>query len=302
MLLSNLSLWTVLNKYVDFYRPKLEEIRVHIRPNLLLFVTVLSVSLFKIMDKIMLGMISASSEVGLYESAEKIINIPTAFVLSLGTVMLPRMSNIIANKDDSQTIDLINKSIMFAMFLSTSFCFGIMAISKEFVPIFFGSGFEKCIYLLWILLPSSVFIAFANVIRTQYLLPNGDDKTYVISAIIGAVINLTVNYIMIPFLASIGAAIGTLISEAVVCIYQSSKAKKALPINQYIKNSLPFLISGIVMFISLYNFNMHIADIYLMFIKIILGVVIYIVLLITQLYLFNKELLKGLIKYRSRIF
>lgn len=302
MLLSNLSLWTVLNKYVDFYRPKLEEIRVHIRPNLLLFVTVLSVSLFKIMDKIMLGMISASSEVGLYESAEKIINIPTAFVLSLGTVMLPRMSNIVANKDDSQTIDLINKSIMFAMFLSTSFCFGIMAISKEFVPIFFGSGFEKCIYLLWILLPSSVFIAFANVIRTQYLLPNGDDKTYVISAIIGAVINLTVNYIMIPFLASIGAAIGTLISEAVVCIYQSSKAKKALPINQYIKNSLPFLISGIVMFISLYNFNMHIADIYLMFIKIILGVVIYIVLLITQLYLFNKELLKGLIKYRSRIF
>ena len=302
MLLSNLSLWTLLNKYVDFYRPKLEEIRVHIRPNLLLFVTVLSVSLFKIMDKIMLGMISASSEVGLYESAEKIINIPTAFVLSLGTVMLPRMSNIVANKDDSKSTDLINKSIIFAVFLSTSFSFGIMAISKEFVPIFFGSGFEKCIYLLWILLPSSVFIAFANVIRTQYLLPNGDDKIYVISAIIGAVINLTVNYIMIPFLASIGATIGTLISEAVVCIYQSSKAKKALPINQYIKNSLPFLISGIVMFISLYNFNMHIADIYLMFIKIILGVVIYMVLLIIQLYLFNKELLKGLIKYRSRTF
>lgn len=302
MLLSNLYLWTVLNKYVDFYRPKLEEIRVHIRPNLLLFVTVLSVSLFKIMDKIMLGMISASSEVGLYESAEKIINIPTAFVLSLGTVMLPRMSNIVANKDDSKSTDLINKSIIFAVFLSTSFCFGIMAISKEFVPIFFGSGFEKCIFLLWILLPSSVFIAFANVIRTQYLLPNGDDKTYVISAIIGAVINLTVNYIMIPFLASIGAAIGTLISEAVVCIYQSGKAKKSLPINQYIKNSLPFLISGILMFISLCNFNMHIADVYLMFIKIILGVVIYMVLLIIQLYLFNKELLKGLIKYRSSIF
>lgn len=302
MLLSNLSLWTLLNKYVDVYIPKLEEIRVHIRPNLLLFVTVISVSLFKIMDKIMLGMITTSSEVGLYESAEKIINIPTAFVLSLGTVMLPRMSNIVANKDDSQTIDLINKSIIFAMFLSTSMCFGIMAISKEFVPIFFGSGFEKCIYLLWILLPSSLFIAFANVIRTQYLLPNGDDRTYVISAIIGAIINLIVNFVLIPILGSIGAAIGTLISESAVCIYQSSKAKEALPVNQYIKNSFPFLISGLVMFISLYNFNLHIADMYLMFIKIILGVVIYMVLLIIQLYLFNKELLKGLIKYRSSIF
>lgn len=56
--------------------------------------TVVAVSLFKIMDKIMLGIITTAEQVGFYEVAEKIIAIPTVFITSLGTVMLPRMSNL----------------------------------------------------------------------------------------------------------------------------------------------------------------------------------------------------------------
>ncbi|WP_276861679.1 flippase [Anaerococcus tetradius] len=291
MLLSNLSLWTLLGKYVDIYIPRWEEIRIHIRPNLLLFVTVISVSLFKIMDKIMLGVITTSNEVGLYESAEKIIAIPTAFVLSLGTVMLPRMSNVIAKNDKSRSLELIENSIIFAIFLSTSLGFGIMGISKEFVPIFFGDGFEKCIYLLWILLPSSIFIAFANVIRTQYLLPIGDDKTYVISSIIGAIINLIINYILIPKLGSIGAAIGTLVSEASVCFYQTINTKHVLPIKGYITDSIVFLVGGIVMFCLLIKLNFDIAIQLLMISKVIIGVFVYIILVLILLLLFNKKIL-----------
>lgn len=294
MLLSNLSLWTLLGKYVDFYIPSWNEIRIHIRPNLLLFVTVISVSLFKIMDKIMLGVITTSSEVGLYESAEKIIAIPAAFVLSLGTVMLPRMSNIMVNNDKSKSLELIENSIIFAMFLSTSFGFGIMGISKEFVPIFFGDGFEKCIYLLWILLPSSIFIAFANVIRTQYLLPIGDDRTYVISAIIGATINLIINYILIPKIGSIGAALGTLVSEASVCFYQTKNAKNALPIRNYITYTIPFFISGILMFCLLININLNVSSLLLMISKVFIGGIIYIISVYITLFLFNKELLEKL--------
>lgn len=301
MLTSNLLLWTVLGKYVDIYIPKWDEIKIHIRPNLLLFVTVISVSLFKIMDKIMLGVMTTSTEVGLYESAEKIISIPSAFILSLGTVMLPRMSNVVAKNDKSKSLELINNSIIFAMFLSTSFGFGLMGISKEFVPIFFGEGFEKCIYLLWILLPSSIFIAFANVIRTQYLLPNGDDRTYVISAIIGAIINLIINYILIPDFGSIGAALGTLVSEASVCFYQTKNAKKALPINKYMTESISFIISGVLMFFALINLNFNISNVSLMILKIIIGGFLYIFLLILLLLLFNKKLLSKFKDYWTRI-
>lgn len=300
MLLSNLSLWTLLGKYVDIYIPRWKEIRIHIRPNLLLFITVISVSLFKIMDKIMLGVITTSNEVGLYESAEKIIAIPTAFVLSLGTVMLPRMSNVMVNNDKSKSLELIENSIIFAMFLSTSFGFGIMGISKEFVPIFFGDGFEKCIYLLWILLPSSIFIAFANVIRTQYLLPIGDDRTYVISALIGAIINLIINYMLIPKLGSIGAAIGTLISEASVCFYQTTNSKHELPIKVYITDSIAFLVGGVLMFCLLINLNFDISIELLMISKVIVGVLVYITLVLILLFLLNKKLFNKFISLLLR--
>ena len=50
---------------------------------------------YKIMDKLMLGLLSSYLEVGYYEYAEKIIVIPICVINSLGTVMLPRMSNLI---------------------------------------------------------------------------------------------------------------------------------------------------------------------------------------------------------------
>ena len=48
----------------------------------------------------MLGMLSSKTEVGLYEACEGICQIPGAFIFALEGVMLPRMSNLWANKDE----------------------------------------------------------------------------------------------------------------------------------------------------------------------------------------------------------
>ena len=44
-------------------------------------------------------------QVGFYNNAEKIINIPMGIITALGTVMLPRMSNIVANGDKKRVED-----------------------------------------------------------------------------------------------------------------------------------------------------------------------------------------------------
>lgn len=124
---------------------------------------------------------------------------------------------------------MIYYSILFAMLMSSSFCFGIMGIAKEFVPFFYGKGYEKCILLFWILLPSCLFLAFANVIRTQYLLPHQMDIPYVISAFLGAFVNIILNFCLIPQYGALGAAVGTLIAEMVVCLYQSRQVKNISP-------------------------------------------------------------------------
>lgn len=278
MLVSQLILWPFITKYIYFVKVSMVDVIKHIKPNLVLFLPVIAVSLYKIMDKIMLGMLSDMEQVGYYESSEKIIQIPMALITSLGTVMLPKMSNLVANHNENKTNYYISNSIKLAMFLSTSMCFGLMAIAQYFVPLFFGNGYETCIYLFLILLPSCIFLAFANVIRTQYLIPNKLDKVYIKSVFLGACVNLIVNITLIPILKSFGAAIGTLVAEATVCIYQIIIIRNFLPIKTYLKNALLFFIPGIVMYlilqcIALFNFS----NISSLIISILVGTFIYII-------------------------
>ena len=237
-------------KKVCFIKPSYKGILSHIKPNLILFLPTIAVSLYRIMDKIMLGTLGSSKEVGYYYSCEKIINVPLALITALGTVMLPRMSNIISHNDNFNELEkTFNKSIVFAMFISSSICLGIMTVADIFVPLFFGEGFEKCVVLFYIILPSCLFLAFANVIRTQYLLPRKRDKLFILSLFSGAAVNLISNFLLIPKLASIGAAIGTLGAEITVCVIQAAYVYEEANIKRNIINSIPFVIAGIVMFL-----------------------------------------------------
>ncbi|MCH5342469.1 MAG: flippase [Acetatifactor sp.] len=289
-LLSQVVLLPFVNKRIDFVQPSYQKVKEHIRPNIMLFSTVLAVSLFKIMDKIMLGLLSDKVQVGFYESAEKVINIPIAFVAALGAVMLPRITNMIANgeKDHDETMQA---SIIFAMTLSTALCFGIMAVADVFVPLFYGEGFEACIGLFEILLPSCVFLAFANVIRTQYLLPHKMDNIYIISAFMGAGVNIVTNLLLIPHIQARGAAIGTLISEFVVCIFQSYHVHKRMPIKKYAFQSLPMIVAGVVMFVCVRRISLSYHVGVTLMIKVGIGIIIYITTLLISCFPYRKTYL-----------
>ena len=206
-------------------------------------------------DKVMLGMMTNVNEVGFFENAEKITNIPMTLITALGTVMLPRMSNILAKGEKGKANDYITKSISFVMFLSFAMCFGLIAIGYKFAPFYFGQEFQKTGILIMLLAVTLPFLSFANVIRTQYLIPKERDKDYIISVSLGAIVNLVINIILIPKYASVGACIGTIFAEAIVAIYQTISVKNELNVKKYIKNALPFFIKAFVMLIAVYSFN-----------------------------------------------
>mgnify|MGYP004459166033 CR=1 FL=1 len=285
-LFSQLFLWLTLFKYVSFEKPRLGEVLRHIKPNLVLFIPAIAVSIYKTMDKIMLGYISGTTEVGYYESSERLLKVPLALVSSLGIVMLPRMSKLIGENNENDFNSLFEKSILFAMFMSTSLGFGIMTVAKEFVPLFFGIGFNKCIMILYLLLPSSMFLAFGNVVQTQYLIPRKKDRIFIIALFVGAITNLIFNCMLIPKLGSIGAATGTLLAEMFVCIYETLGAKRDINIKRLFFESIPFLFSGITMFLFVKNLYIHSLAISILF-KIVVGVIVYIVTLVVLSLILN---------------
>lgn len=274
--LSQLILWSALRKKVTFVKVLPKDIIKHIKPNLILFIPVIAVSLYKMMDKVMLGMMTTVTEVGFFENAEKITNIPMTLITALGTVMLPRMSNMLAKGENAKANEYINKSICFVMFLSFAMCCGLIVVGYKFAPFYFGQEFQKTGSLIMLLAVTLPFLSFANVIRTQYLIPKERDKDYIISVSLGAIVNLGINIILIPKYASIGACIGTISAEVIVAIYQTISVKNELNVKKYIKNILPFFIKSIVMLICIYPLNfININTLLRLLIQVLLGLSIY---------------------------
>ncbi|WP_269920188.1 oligosaccharide flippase family protein [Caldifermentibacillus hisashii] len=250
MLISQLVIWPFVIKNVYFIRPRWKSIKQHIKPNLLLFIPVIAVSLYKIMGKIMIGLLSTLDEVGFYHNAMSIISIPMGIITALGTVMLPRMSSLISKGYQNQSKQMIEKSMVFIMFLSSALMFGIAGIAPVFVPWFFGDKFIRTTELVIYMAPSIIFISWANVIRTQYLIPNSKDKHYIISVLIGALVNIIINIILIPSIGALGAAIGTVLAEVSVCVIQNLMVRKEIDLKSYFIKGVAFIIFGVAMFVT----------------------------------------------------
>lgn len=279
MLVSQLALWLFLKRFIMLVKIEILDVLQHIKPNLILFIPVLAISLYTTMSKIILGSLSTMEAVGFYENSNKLTSIPSMAITSLGTVMLPRMSNLVANGKHNEAMKYIQKSLIISVFLSCSMAFGISAISNEFVPIFYGEGYEPCIEIISILVLSSIFISWANVIRTQYLIPNKQDKIYIISVFLGAGVNIVTNLILIPYLDALGAAIATFFAELSVCAYQTYRVRKEIKVIKYMLQCTPFLISGIVMYILVSLIPFVTNNLITLCIKVITGAIIYLTMI-----------------------
>lgn len=250
-LLSQIILWAGLKKHValSIHGLSFKKIYSHLKGIVILFIPVISYSIYKIMDKIMLGSMYSIDEVAFYEYAERIINIPIGIISAIGTVMLPKMSNLISKNDDTSVKSYIYKSLETIMFMAIPCCLGIISISGSLTVILLGEEYQRTEIIMQFLSFTLLFTAWANVIRTQWLIPKEKDGIYIWSTIIGACLNFTINLLLIPKYGGIGASIGTICSEFLIMFIQSFLSRKSISFRKIIKNIFHFSISGIIMFI-----------------------------------------------------
>lgn len=248
LLLGQLCLWPFLLKQVYWVKPNIKKICNHLQPNLVLFVSVVAVSFYNLMDKIMIEVLSSRIELGYYENTEKIFNMVIGIVGAIGSVMLPRISYLMEKHDKRSIEAYLSKSMYYIMSLAIGITFGISGIAKEFAIVYFGKEFTKCGKLLMIIIFAVPFYSWENILRTQYLLPGNRDKIFVKGTIYAALANLLLNLFLIPFLGGLGAVYGTVVAQVAAAGYQSIIICKELPLKKYLKKLIPFFISGIFMF------------------------------------------------------
>ncbi|AWK51250.1 flippase [Clostridium beijerinckii] len=287
-LIGQMSVWPFLKGKIYYVKPKFKEITAHIKPNLILFIPVLATSVFTVMDKIMIGTFSSMSQVGYYNYSNNIIDVPKVLIRSLGTVMLPRMTNLVSNGKKKQSLMYIENSLLLVSCLSIAMAFGIAAVANNFAPLFWGNEYEACSPLIFGLSVAVVFSVWGNVLRTQYLIPNSRDKEYSISLVVAAGVNGIINFILIRYLGALGAVIGTIAAEFVLAAYQTFIIRSELDIRSYLKNGIVFIPFGLIMYIIVKYIGLLFGRSWIVLaIQILCGILIYIGL--CAIYIFKSK-------------
>lgn len=247
--LSMVSLWTSLLKIVD--KPDWKKIKpfTNVKVILSMFVPTVAISIYTVLDKTMLGVITGLEvENGYYEQALKLSRTALSMVTALGTVMIPRIGYHYEKKETQLVRNYMYRSYRFVWFLGIPLCFGIIAVAPNVAPWFYGEGFDKVIPLLGILSFLILAIGINNVTGMQYLIPTKRQNIFTYTVLTGAVVNFIFNLILIPKLYSIGATFASVLAETVIAVVQIFIVRKEISPRRIILSSGHYLIAGIVMY------------------------------------------------------
>lgn len=281
LFLGNLSMWAYIPRLVGKVNVRELEIKKHIRPTIILFLPQIAISIYTVLDKTMIGFLTGSEEeVAYYEQGQKIVRIVMTLVTSLGTVMMPRVANLFKLNEMEKVKNYLSKSFRFVFFLSFPMMFGLMAVSCNIVPWFFGSGYDKVVPNMMVIAPILVMIALSNLMGNQFLLPTGRQKEYTLSVVTGCVVNFSLNLLLIPFFLSIGAAVATVIAETSVTGVQVYFTRKDFKFGEIISSNKHYIISSLIMFVPTYLLARYLpSSIVNTFICVVVGGLIYVGLL-----------------------
>lgn len=278
-LIGNLSLWSYLKKEIFVPKWKSLNLSKHLRPTFLLFLPQIATQIYTIANKTMIGIFDSKTATGFFSQSDSLIKITLTIVTSLGVVMLPHISNLFSKGKHEQVRKMLMKSFNLLTALAVPIMFGIMAIALNFAPFFFGSQWSDVGSLLVMEAPIIILIAWTNVLGLQYLLPMNRMRDFTGSVMAGAIVNIILNLVLIPFFALTGAMIATVLSEITVTVYQFYVLRREFNALKMIFDCWKYFLSGIIMFVFVFYLNQHLNMTLLnLFIQVMSGIVIYLLL------------------------
>ena len=210
--------WNYVKLLQSGIRPRLTFVglKKHLSPIFILFASSVAVSIYTILDTLMLGFMTNYQQVGYYNNAMPLSRSVVTIVTSLSAVVIPQMSQYCEAKKFDKINDLVNKSFMIVSFIVFPAAVGIACLAPTFIPLFFGPEFGGSVIPLMISSLLIIVIGLSNISCVQVLVGLGYDKLFCNSVLIGTISNFLLNLILIPIGGANGASVVSVFAEILV--------------------------------------------------------------------------------------
>lgn len=203
-----------VRKYVKYHFTLHLHLKRHLRPLLVLFTNSLAISIYVNSDITMLGFYYDDGIVGIYSFASKIYNILKQLIYAIVTVSIPRIAYILKN-DPKEYKAYMNKIFWALIAVLFPIVAGAIGMSRTIIEIAGGKQYIAGEYALMILSLALFFAIIASLFTNCVLIVNEKENECLKSTVISAIINVGLNFILLPLIGMEGAALTTVIAEMV---------------------------------------------------------------------------------------
>ena len=203
----------------------------HFSPIMVMFSMILAQTIYCNSDMTMLGVIKGDYEVGLYSTAVKIYNLVNQVVASVAFVVMPQLSASFAKDDFKHVNELLSYALNFIIILGIPCLVGLNVICTPIIGTLGGEEYLGATTSLHILSVALLCSFIGGWIGNMMLLPSGREKVCLRSCVISALLNVVLNFFLIPIWGLNGAAFTTFLAELAGLLVCKAYIDKRIKIN-----------------------------------------------------------------------
>ncbi len=175
-------------------------------------------------DIIMLGWLKNALDVGLYSVALKPVQAIYLISGVLAISILPRISRLV--RDNGEKVGkLLGKSIGLLFLIGMPMAVGGMILGKEIMVLLYGVEYIGSTLAFQILLATTLTI-FPMSMIISFVLAHNKQSGFIAPLLVSAIVNIVLNYALIPIYGIAGAALATVIAQFFAVVMMWNKMKK----------------------------------------------------------------------------
>ena len=155
--------------------------------------------------------------------------------------------------------------------------FGLIGICRNFIPWFYGPGFERIELMFYFGAWLMITLAWSSIVGNQVLISMKRDKQFTIAVTTGAVMNVIFNFMLIRKFGGVGTTISSVIAEFTGMFIMVYFVRDIVNTKQLFKSTPKYFISAFIMFLVVfYVGNLVNQTIFGTIIQVVVGILSYI--------------------------
>jgi O-antigen/teichoic acid export membrane protein len=228
-------------------------------------------------DRYIISYFLGVSAAGIYNAAYSIGSYASFALLPVGIVLYPNVSKTYDEGNRIECVNYFQYSFKYLMMISIPAAVGLSVLARPLLQVLTTPEFISGSPVVALVAFGALFHCFQQICIYVFHLVG---KTYMTVRIlgIGAVLNITLNIVLIPRLGIFGAAMGSLIAYCVLGMLTLYLTRRYLKFDL----SIPFMMKSLVSsaFMALAIWIIRPETIFTIIISIVVGIVVYFVILL----------------------